>query len=162
MAGIIGTGATAVQCVPHLASGAKHLYVFQRTPSSIDVRNDRQTDPDWAKSLEPGWQRRRMENFNTLVSGGYEPEDLVNDRWTDIIRNILFIASKGDQQGLTPERPAELAEIADFKKMEQVRRPVDEIIKDPAVAAALKPWYRQFSKRPCIHDHIWTRSTGRT
>ena len=150
--GIIGTGATAVQCVPHLAAGAKHLYVFQRTPSSIDVRNDRQTDPDWAKSLEPGWQRRRMENFNTLVSGGYEPEDLVNDGWTDIIRNILFIASKGDQQGLTPERLAELAEIADFKKMEQVRSRVDEIIKDPSVAAALKPWYRQFCKRPCFHD----------
>jgi len=150
--GIIGTGATAVQCVPHLAAGAKHLYVFQRTPSSIDVRNDRQTDPDWAKSLEPGWQRRRMENFNTLVSGGYEPEDLVNDGWTDIIRNILFIASKGDKQGLTMERLAELAEIADFKKMEQVRSRVDEIIKDPAVAAALKPWYRQFCKRPTFND----------
>lgn len=150
--GIIGTGATAVQCVPHLAEGAKHLYVFQRTPSSIDVRNDRPTDPDWAKSLEPGWQRRRMENFNTLVSGGYEPEDLVQDGWTDIIRNILFIASSGDKKGLSPERLAELAELADFKKMEQVRARVDEVIKDPETAAKLKPWYRQFCKRPCFHD----------
>lgn len=32
--GIIGTGATAVQCVPHLGAAAKELYVFQRTPSS--------------------------------------------------------------------------------------------------------------------------------
>lgn len=150
--GIIGTGATAVQCVPHLAEGAKHLYVFQRTPSSIDVRNDRPTDPDWAGSLQPGWQRRRMENFNTLVSGGYEPEDLVQDGWTDIIRNILFIASSGDKKGLSPERLAELAELADFKKMEQVRARVDEVIKDPEVAAKLKPWYRQFCKRPCFHD----------
>lgn len=150
--GIIGTGATAVQCVPHLAEGARHLYVFQRTPSSIDVRNDRPTDPDWAGSLQPGWQRRRMENFNTLVSGGYEPEDLVQDGWTDIIRNILFIASSGDKKGLSPERLAELAELADFKKMEQVRARVDEVIKDPEVAAKLKPWYRQFCKRPCFHD----------
>ena len=150
--GIIGTGATAVQCVPHLAAGAKHLYVFQRTPSSIDVRGDRPTDEDWVKSLEEGWQRRRMENFNTLVSGGYEPEDLVNDGWTDIIRNILFIASKGDKQGLSPARLAELAELADFKKMEQVRARVDEVIQDPEVAAKLKPWYRQFCKRPCFHD----------
>lgn len=150
--GIIGTGATAVQCVPHLAEGAKHLYVFQRTPSSIDVRNDRPTDPEWAKSLQPGWQRRRMENFNTLVSGGYEPEDLVQDGWTDIIRNILFIASSGDKKGLSPERLAELAELADFKKMEQVRARVDEAIKDPETAAKLKPWYRQFCKRPCFHD----------
>ncbi|MFN7179792.1 flavin-containing monooxygenase [Hyphomonas sp.] len=150
--GIIGTGATAVQCVPHLAAGAKHLYVFQRTPSSIDVRGDRLTDESWAKSLAEGWQRRRMENFNTLVSGGYEPEDLVNDGWTDIIRNILFIASKGDKQGLSPERLAELAELADFKKMEQVRSRVDEVVKDPETAAKLKPWYRQFCKRPCFHD----------
>lgn len=150
--GIIGTGATAVQCVPHLAAGAKQLYVFQRTPSSIDVRNDRPTDPEWAKSLEPGWQRRRMENFNTLVSGGYEPEDLVQDGWTDIIRNILFLASSGDKQGLSPERLAELAELADYKKMEQVRGRVDQVIKDPETAAKLKPWYRQFCKRPCFHD----------
>ena len=27
--GIIGTGATAIQCVPHLAAAARHLYVFQ-------------------------------------------------------------------------------------------------------------------------------------
>ena len=150
--GIIGTGATAVQCVPHLAEGAKHLYVFQRTPSSIDVRNDRPTDPEWAKSLQPGWQRRRMENFNTLVSGGYEPEDLVQDGWTDIIRNILFLASSGDKQGLSPERLAELAELADYKKMEQVRGRVDQVVKDPETAAKLKPWYRQFCKRPCFHD----------
>jgi cation diffusion facilitator CzcD-associated flavoprotein CzcO len=150
--GIIGTGATAVQCVPHLAAGAKHLYVFQRTPSSIDVRGDRETDEAWAQSLSPGWQRRRMENFNTLVSGGYEPEDLVNDGWTDIIRNILFIATHGDNKMLSPERLAELAELADYKKMEQVRARVDEVIKDKAVAEKLKPWYRQFCKRPCFHD----------
>ena len=43
--GIIGTGATAIQCVPHLGEWAKELYVFQRTPSSVDVRNNAETDP---------------------------------------------------------------------------------------------------------------------
>ena len=62
--GIIGTGATAVQCVPHLAETAKQLYVFQRTPSSIDVRGNKPTDAQWSKSLEPGWQHHRMQNFN--------------------------------------------------------------------------------------------------
>ncbi len=150
--GIIGTGATAVQCVPHLAQAARHLYVFQRTPSSIDVRGDRPTDWEWAGALQPGWQRRRMENFNALVSGGYEPEDLVMDGWTDIIRNLLFIASQGDNRDLSLERLAELAELADFRKMEQVRARVDAVVKDPVTAAALKPWYRQFCKRPCFHD----------
>jgi cyclohexanone monooxygenase len=67
---IIGTGATAVQCIPHLGAWAKHLYVFQRTPSSVDVRANRPTDADFVKTLEPGWQYRRMDNFNILVSGG--------------------------------------------------------------------------------------------
>ena len=150
--GLIGTGATAVQCVPHLAEGARELFVFQRTPSSIDVRNNRKTDPEWAASLTPGWHRHRMENFNTLVSGGFADEDLVNDGWTDIIRNLLFIASKGDNRKLSPEQLAEIAELADFKKMEQIRTRVDEIVEDRATAEALKPWYRQFCKRPCFHD----------
>ena len=78
--GIIGTGATAVQCVPHLGAAAEQLYVFQRTPSSIDVRDNRPTDPEWAASLEPGWQQQRMDNFNILVSGGFQDEDLVERR----------------------------------------------------------------------------------
>jgi cyclohexanone monooxygenase len=125
--------------------------VFQRTPSSIDVRNNRPTDPAWAQSLEPGWQRRRMDNFNILVSGGYQAEDLVSDGWTDIIRNLLLMASM-DKTGLSPERLAEIAELADMKKMDSVRARVDAVVKDPAVADALKPWYRQFCKRPCFHD----------
>src|SRR5258708_18469811 len=77
--GIMGTGATAVQCVPHVGAAAKQLYVFQRTPSSIDVRANRPTDPEWAGALAPGWQQKRMDNFNVLVSGGYQEEDLVSD-----------------------------------------------------------------------------------
>src|SRR5436190_6484478 len=61
--GIIGTGATAVQVLPHLANSAAQVYVFQRTPSSIDVRANRPTDPECARSREPGWQKRRIENF---------------------------------------------------------------------------------------------------
>src|SRR6185312_7085329 len=90
--GVIGTGATAVQCVPHLGEGAGELFVFQRTPSSIDVRNNTPTDPQWAASLEPGWQQKRMDNFNILLQGGHQDEDLVNDGWTDIIRNLGLVA----------------------------------------------------------------------
>ncbi|MBI1197147.1 MAG: NAD(P)-binding protein [Phenylobacterium sp.] len=150
--GIIGTGATAVQCVPHLGEWAKELYVFQRTPSSIDVRNDHLTDPKWAQSLQPGWQQYRMDNFNTLVSGGFAEEDLVNDGWTDIIGNILLLARRKAEAGEAVENPAELMQLADFKKMEQVRARVDHEVRDPATAAALKPWYNQFCKRPCFHD----------
>jgi cation diffusion facilitator CzcD-associated flavoprotein CzcO len=150
--GIIGTGATAVQCVPHLGVAAKELYVFQRTPSSIDVRNNRATDPEWAASLQPGWQRERMDNFNTLVSGGYAEVDLVNDGWTDIIANLLIRLRSQEKIDLSPESLARNMELADFEKMEQVRSRVDQLVTDPATASALKPWYRQFCKRPCFHD----------
>ncbi len=150
--GVIGTGATAVQCVPHLAEGAQHLYVFQRTPSSIDERNDRPTDHEWVNSLEPGWHQERMDNFNTLVSGGFAEKDLVNDGWTEIIRNLLFMVQLEKGSELTQEQLAEKMELADFQKMEQIRTRVDKIISDPAVAESLKPYYRQFCKRPCFHD----------
>jgi cyclohexanone monooxygenase len=150
--GIIGTGATAVQCVPHLAETSDELYVFQRTPSSIDVRDNRPTDPEWAASLQPGWQRRRMDNFNTLVSGGYESEDLVNDGWTDIIGKLLVMVRRGDATDLSPEGLANTMELADFEKMEQIRARVDNVVADDATAEALKPYYRQFCKRPCFHD----------
>ncbi len=150
--GIIGTGATAVQCVPHLGAAAKELYVFQRTPSSIDVRNNRATDPEWASSLQPGWQRERMDNFNTLVSGGYAEVDLVNDGWTDIIANLLIRLRSQEKVDLSPESLARNMELADFEKMEQIRSRVDQLVTDPSTASALKPWYRQFCKRPCFHD----------
>jgi cation diffusion facilitator CzcD-associated flavoprotein CzcO len=151
--GIIGTGATAVQCIPHLGAAAKSLHVFQRTPSSVDLRDNRPTDPQWAASLEPGWQRRRMENFNNLVSGVPEPEDLVNDGWTDIIGNLLIrIAQEGSAADLSPTGLQEAMELADFEKMEQIRGRVEAIVEDPSTAEVLKPWYRQFCKRPCFHD----------
>lgn len=143
-----GTGATAVQIVPHLGAWAEQLYVFQRTPSSIDVRGNRPTDEAWAKSLEPGWQKRRMDNFDNLVNGGVEPEDMVNDRWTSIIRELITA-------GIDFEKPVEAAakrQIADYKKMNEIRQRTDDIVKDKETADALKPWYNQFCKRPCFHD----------
>jgi cyclohexanone monooxygenase len=150
--GIIGTGATAVQCVPHLGAAAEQLYVFQRTPSSIDVRGNRPTDPEWAKSLTDGWHRQRMNNFNILVSGGYQEEDLVNDGWTDIIRKLLVMVQEDQGGAVSRDGIIKTLELADFQKMEQIRGRVDSIVKDKATAEALKPYYRQFCKRPCFHD----------
>jgi cyclohexanone monooxygenase len=150
--GVIGTGATAVQCVPHLGASAGELLIFQRTPSSIDVRNNRPTDPDWAASLKPGWQQARMDNFTILTSGGMQAEDLVKDGWTDIIGNILLLARKQAEAGQAIGNPADLMQLADFKKMEQVRARVDSVVQDSATAEALKPYYNQFCKRPCFHD----------
>jgi cyclohexanone monooxygenase len=149
---IIGTGATAVQVVPHVARAAAQLYVFQRTPSSIDVRANRPTDPSWAASLTPGWQRERMENFTLLTSGGIAEQDLVMDGWTDIIGKLVLRLRQRDALTQEGQSLASVLELADFEKMEQIRGRVDSVVADGATAEALKPWYRQFCKRPCFHD----------
>jgi cyclohexanone monooxygenase len=153
---IIGTGATAVQCIPHLGQWSQQLYVFQRTPSSIDVRNNRETDPEWVASLKPGWQHERMDNFNILVSGGDQEVDLVEDGWTDIFRNLQGAKAKEAARRLgrrlEKREYGQLLELADYVKMNGVRGRVDQIVDDPEVAEKLKPWYRQFCKRPCFHD----------
>ncbi|KKB99627.1 flavin-containing monooxygenase [Mycobacterium nebraskense] len=149
--GIIGTGATAIQCVPHLAGVAQRLYVFQRTPSSVDVRANRATDSQWASTLRPGWQRQRIENFQILTAGGHADEDLVADAWTSITRKLPVMRHDGDGV-VDPAQRSRDIEIADFAKMEEIRARVDGIVTDPVTAEALKPWYGYFCKRPCFHD----------
>lgn len=145
--GIIGTGATAVQCVPHLAAAAGQLYVFQRTPSTVDVRANRATDAQWAATLTPGWQRLRIENFQQLTAGGEADEDLVGDAWTSITKTLLLMKQRPDG-----DSASSTTELADFVKMEEVRARVRASVHDPDVAEALKPWYGYFCKRPCFHD----------
>ena len=112
------------------------------------MRNNRPTDPEWAASLSPGWQKRRIDNFNTLVSGGYKAEDMVNDGWTNIIDKLLITVRKAEGAAdLSAEGLARTAELADFEKMEQIRGRVETIVNDPSTAEALKPYYRQFCKR---------------
>ena len=149
--GIIGTGATAIQCVPHLGAAAQHLYVFQRKPSSVDVRANQPTDPEWANTLQPGWQRKRIQNFQILTAGGQAEEDLVADAWTSITRKLPVMRHDTDGS-VSPEQRTRDIELADFAKMEEIRARVEEIVADGATAEALKPWYGYFCKRPCFHD----------
>lgn len=145
--GVIGTGATAIQCVPHLGQSAKHVYVFQRTPSSVDARNNVPTDDAFKRALKPGWHQHRMVNFNNLISGIAEKEDLVADGWTDILADLGFILSSA---GDAPN--PETIEVALFAKMEKSRQRISTIVKDPATAEALKPYYNYLCKRPCFSD----------
>jgi len=151
--GIIGTGATSVQCVPHLAKACKALYVFQRTPSSVDVRNNAPTDPDWfTKIATGGWQQRWLENFTANQTGGSAEEDLVMDGWTDLSRRVRAKIMTLPPEKMTPENMMAAFEDSDFEKMEQIRARVNSIVQDDHTAEKLKAWYRQLCKRPCFHD----------
>ena len=149
---IIGTGATAIQVVPHLARDAEHLHVFQRTPSSVDVRDNRPTDPRWAASLQPGWHALRRENFQAVVTGQQVDEDLVDDAWTasaHVLGKIIATDARADWDVAEWERTEELL---DFEKMNQLRARVAEVVEDPATAELLTPWYRYGCKRPTFSD----------
>jgi cyclohexanone monooxygenase len=150
---IIGTGATAVQCVPPLAAACGELYVFQRTPSSVDVRDNRPTDPDWfAEIATPGWQERWLENFTANQTGMLPVEDLVMDGWTDLARRIREKVLALPPDEFTPEAMMAAYEDSDYEKMTEIRARVDTIVRDPETAQNLKAWYRQLCKRPCFHD----------
>jgi len=130
--GIIGTGASAVQIVPELAKVAKEVFVFQRTPSSIDIRDDWPTDPNWARKLEPGWQSKRRSKVLAAVENSLEKR-----------------AAKGAS---SPEEKLKKQENANIDYMMRIHRRIDEIVNDPVTADSLKPWYMFMCKRPCFHN----------
>ncbi|MFC7345002.1 flavin-containing monooxygenase [Saccharopolyspora griseoalba] len=149
---IIGTGATAIQVVPHVARDAAQLHVFQRTPSSVDVRDNRPTDPRWADSLRPGWHARRRENFQAVVTGEHVDEDLVDDAWTRSAHVLGKIISSDARADWGPEAWERAEELLDFDKMNRLRARVERVVDDPATADLLKPWYRYGCKRPTFSD----------
>jgi len=153
---IVGTGATAIQAVPHLARHAQHLYVIQRTPSSIDERSNPPTDQAWAASLQPGWQAERQANFHRAAMEAFQPgeSDLICDIWTELNRNLL---ASFEQDGWPASQEAFMArrEDMDYRVMERLRNRVGQLVDDPVTAEALKPYYRFLCKRPLSNNEFY-------
>ncbi len=148
--GVIGAGASAIQCVPPLAESAKHLYVFQRTPSAVGVRgNNAPTREHFAASLSSGWQKERMENFTAVMGGRPVARDLVDDGWTHYMAKVV---NPRAEPGMSLDEIARENEELDYAVMEEHRSRVDEIVADARTAESLKPYYRYLCKRPCFHD----------
>lgn len=149
---VVGTGATGLQVVPHLAESAKKLFVFQRTPSTVDVRDNRPTDPAWAASLQPGWQRDRMDNFLAVLAGEPVEKSLVTDGWTATTHLQRHILSGTVDSSLSDEEREARDELDDAVTMNRLRDRVAKLVNDPATAKALQPWYRYMCKRPGFSD----------
>ena len=148
---LIGTGATGIQILPHLAKYADRTYLFQRTPAAVGARNNRPTDLQWYRSLKPGWHQARMDNFHQVISGAPADRDLVNDCWT-LSAAELFKAATGGAAGEDPAKIAEAMQLYDYQLMEGLRERVADIVKDPNTAEKLKAWYNLFCKRPLYSD----------
>ncbi|CAN7591765.1 NAD(P)/FAD-dependent oxidoreductase [Phenylobacterium sp. LjRoot219] len=153
---IVGTGATSVQAVPFLGQYAKQLYVLQRTASTVDERRNEKTDPEWAKSLQPGWQRERQMNFHHAAMETLSPgePDLICDIWTEINRNL---SAEFDVDGWPTSAEEYMAkrEVMDYRLMERLRGRVDALVQDKEAAEILKPYYRYLCKRPASNDDYY-------
>merc|ERR1719387_3187805 len=140
--GIIGTGCTAVQAVPELAKVVKELYVFQRTPSSIDVRNNIRTSPEMEAKFRatPGWDKNRRDVSDAALGEG------------------PLAKPKAPRKKVSDMSDAEKAEVerkkeeANFQAIHAIRLRVPQHVKDPKTAESLTPWYTLGSKRPVFHD----------
>ncbi|KAK4201979.1 hypothetical protein QBC40DRAFT_295115 [Triangularia verruculosa] len=159
--GIIGTGATAIQAVPKLAKFAKEVYVFQRTPSSVSWRGQKETDPEeWKTKIatKKGWQKERRHNWDTYLNNCAPPEqeNLVGCGWTEAPACCAIIGSPNF--GFVQPTPEAIGEhigklmMLDVPRAEKARARIDDIVNDPETAAALKPWYPVWCKRPTFSD----------
>ncbi|MEQ0559646.1 NAD(P)/FAD-dependent oxidoreductase [Amycolatopsis sp. NEAU-NG30] len=153
---IIGSAATAVQAVPELAAACQELFVFQRTPSVVDVRNNRPVDPDWfARIATPGWQQRWLENYADTMTAAEPPEEcLIDDGFTAMAR--MWRNSGGQGPSTDPDAPEGVKGwlFADLKKMHEIHARVDATVKDPQTAELLKPWYHVSCKRMAFNDEF--------
>lgn len=149
---IIGTGSTSIQLVPYLARDAKQLYVVQRTPSLVEFRDNKPTDPKWAENLKPGWHTKRKMNFLENIAG-IADEDMVNDGWTHLARQAGALVPTAPPEGFvfTDEMMLNL-EKTDYEAMQNVHSRIDSIVKNQATADALKPHFRINCKRPTFSD----------
>ncbi|GAB1258553.1 NAD(P)/FAD-dependent oxidoreductase [Aurantivibrio plasticivorans] len=149
--GVIGTGATAVQLVPELAKVAKSVTVFQRTPSTVDVRDQRETTPEeveeWSK--DPHWARDRRARFSKITTGRTAlqgNDDYLSGKVSEIKKPKKHVAE------LTKEEIVQKQLQGNYRLMEQIRGRVDSVVKDPKTAEILKPYYTYGCKRPTFHD----------
>ena len=150
--GIIGTGSSAVQSIPHIASDAAHLYVFQRTPNYSVPAHNAPIAPEVRERIKadyPGIRERGKQaffgmdlEFNEASALQATPEARARqyeERWA--MGGFAFLAAYGDLL---------LDQKANDTAAEFVRAKIGDKVRDPAVAEKLMPQSVLGCKRLCI------------
>jgi cation diffusion facilitator CzcD-associated flavoprotein CzcO len=156
--GLVGTGSTGIQTAPVIAEQSAHLTVFQRTANySVPARN-RPLDDTFR-----GWVR---ENSASLRQ---KARDATNGHPFDVSEKSALEVSPEERQAIYEaawERGS-LSFRASFKDLLQdvkanetasdfIRRKINSIVNDPAVAAKLTPNDHLFAtKRPPIDTNYF-------
>ena len=157
--GVIGTGSSAIQSIPIIASQAERLFVFQRTPSySIPARNA-PLDPAHEARIKADYPAFRKRN--SLIPRGFGSEmppntasvfsvderrrrEIFEERWEH--GGLHMMSAFGDLM-IDPKANEVLAEF--------VRDKIRSIVRDPQVADKLCPRQVIGTKRLCVDTDFY-------
>ncbi len=154
--GVIGTGASGVQVIPIVAEQARHLYVYQRTPSyAVPLRNG-PIDRDHLQKVKANYaewrQKERFASFGGWCAVHGEPIDQVFDLamdQTEEEREALY-ENRWQNGGLAfynvyPDVFGDKA--ANDTLSEFLRRKIRERLNDPELEKLLVPDYPVLMRR---------------
>ena len=115
----------------------EELYVFQRTPSSVDVRDNRPDRPGVVRrDRDAGLAAALARELHRQPDRRHAPtRTWCMDGWTDLARRIRGRIMALPPDEFTPEKMMAAFEDSDFEKMEEIRARVDAIVEDPETAA---------------------------
>jgi cyclohexanone monooxygenase len=141
--GVIGTGSSGVQMMPHIAAQAKHLTVFQRTANfSLPARNA-PLDPEKERKHKEEYRERRLAAYNTPFGiAGYPPPDKSALEATEEERRAIY-EDKWQEGGsisyLFAYKDLLLNKDANDTASDFVRNKIRATVNDPETAALLCP-----------------------
>jgi cyclohexanone monooxygenase len=117
------------------------------------VRRQRETTEEERRAWlrQPDWARARRARYAMMTetySAHHADEDFLSGRDPDLEARLKEEIANAPQRSLKEQLEA------NFRIMEQVRARVDAAVRDPATAAALKPYYTYGCKRATFHDEF--------
>lgn len=141
--GVIGTGSSGVQSIPHIAAQAQHLHVFQRTANfSLPARNA-PLNPEKERRHKAEYPERRRAAYDTPFGiAGYPPPTRSALEVTDEERRRIYEAKwneGGSISFLYAFTDLLTNKAANDTASEFVREKIRATVKDPKTAELLCP-----------------------
>jgi cyclohexanone monooxygenase len=152
--GIIGTGSSAIQSVPVIASQAGHLFVFQRTPNfSIPARNAALTaeEREAFRSNYPEIRRFAREDSRNAIYAELPDRGALDDGENTRLAKYEDRWEKGGLTFMLAYNNLLLDQAANDTAANFVRKKIAEIVADPNTARMLQPDNHPIgTKRICV------------
>ena len=154
---VIGTGATGVQLVPKLATVAKELFVFQRTPNYVlpgrNVNIDRDEADEIRENYKATWSMSEETSFGIPVASSGKTFGQMKDGEAQLTLDRAW-ESGGFHMMLESFDDLFTDAGANTAVSDYLKNKISVIVKDPATAELLMPKYPFLTKRPpCGHGY---------